>query len=120
MALPCHVFMEEEGSVGEDDGTTAWRKTAVSLMVVGRVVKGHVLTDGYSGDQSIQVAHDDFGLDRQTADTLLLKAYNLSSSAMLEFSCDIGEAFFDLEKVIRNLFYGAMAESVVRQIRRVA
>src|SRR3954454_5091273 len=117
MGLPCHVFMEEQGSVGEDDGSSAWHKTAVSLLVVGRVVKANVLTDGYSGRQTLRVVHDDFALDRQAAKTLLLAVYNVASVSMRMCSCDIGEAFLDLEKPIRDLFYGAVAESLVRQIR---
>lgn len=117
MALHCHVHMEEQGLVGEDDGSAAWHKTAISLLVAGRVVKGNLLHEWYSGHKTLRVVDDALGLDRLIAKALLLEVYNVSSVNMRACSCDMGEAFFDLEGLIRDLFYRSTAERVIRQIR---
>ena len=116
MTLSCHVHMEDQGLVGSDDGSAAWRKTAVSLLANGRHLNGNLLSDGYSGNRTLRVVDDEFGLDRLTAQTLLLEVYQIAGTMMRSFGLDQTEACFDLERLIRNRFYRAQAEGVIRRI----
>jgi hypothetical protein len=108
--------MKDEGMVGEDDGVSAWRKTFIDVLVAGKVVHANLLRDGYSGKRTLRVVRDEIGMEPATAKVLLLAVYDVSSTAMVEFSCEIGEAFLDLEAAIRDLFYRAQAEDLIRRI----
>jgi hypothetical protein len=112
--------MKDEGLIGEDDGVSAWRKTFIDIAVAGKVVHANLLSDGYSGKRTLRVILDQIGMEPATAKVLLLAVYDVSSTAMLEFSCEIGEAFLDLEAAIRDLFYGAQAEELIRRISAAA
>jgi hypothetical protein len=117
MALPCHVQLEAHGLVGEDDGSMAWHKTALSLLVAGRRVTADVMCDAYSSRTTVRVDRDGIGMDAPTAQVLLTKVYDIAGAAMQWASCDAGEAFFDLENVIRQMFYRSAAKKLIRQIR---
>jgi hypothetical protein len=108
MALPCHVYMEEQGLIGGDDGTAAWHKTLISLLVAGRVVNGYLLHEWYAGHKTLRARENQFGLDGAVAQALLLEVYKVSSVTMRMFSCDVGEAVLDLEPLIQDLFYGSV------------
>ena len=117
MTLPCHVQIEEQGMANEDDGTTAWAKDEIVLTIARRIVQAHVLTDHYSGNQEVTVLLDQFGLEPQAAAPLLLKCRRIGGVSMRMTHDNWGEACFDLEPVIRDLFYKAQAEGLLRQIR---
>jgi hypothetical protein len=116
MAQTCHVYMEDDGRVGEDDGVAAWWKTSVSLLAEGRCLQGSLLTDSYSGNRTLRVVGDQFGLDRPTARALLLEVYEVAGTVMRSHSLDQAEAYVDLESLIRNRFYRAQAEGMIQRI----
>ena len=102
MSLPCHVFMEEKGLVGVDDGSAAWYMTAVSLLVRGRYLNANVLVNSYSGNRTVRILDNDVGQDNPVARELVLKVYDVAGAPMRSCCCDVGEAFLELEPLIEE------------------
>jgi hypothetical protein len=120
MALRCRVMMQDYGLVGEDDGKAAWHGTEMILVAGGAILHVNILSDSYSQNQTLRILRNDPNLDVLPTKTLLLAAYNRSSTNMRYANCEVGEAYFDLEKLIRELFYRAAAERLIRQIQSCA
>jgi hypothetical protein len=120
MSLPCHVQMEDQGRVGEDDGEHALWSTSMRIVVAGRSIEARVLTDSYSGKATSEVQRDPFRMPNRLIEPLLVSLYWACSTNMRQCCCEIGEAFCDLESFVRRVFYRADAEELIRKLRATA